>query len=1151
MANHKLNLMVGMNPSQAVGGFKAIGASAATSLADAALGVDKLSARMQALGLTMVAASAVGVKGLYGLAEVGSALSEQQSRVNQIFGDSDSIIKKFGATADKSFGLSERAVNEATATFGTFFKAAGRSQDQAASMSVTMTKLAADMASFADTTPEEAITAIGAAFRGEMEPIRKYGILLDDMTLRQEAVKMGLIRTTSEALNPQAKTLAAYNLILAQSTDMQGNFALTSGGLANQQRELAAQMENLKATIGQSLEPAFSALLKITNHFVGVFNMIPKPLIAVAANAALLGAALTGVAGITTIWISKLLSTSIALKGLDKLTGVLPGKLGKMAKGMDMAAKASAAMRKAVIGAVATDVFVQVYNEIGNIADKQSEAFNNFVTDTSRGSDVVVANFEKMLSAQRKEMNISGLWEDWGRTFKLTADGVAYQIEHVQDVLDKIAETSPESLPSLIASLEEARKSTMTGSQAWEDYTEIIEMAQDRYDGAKVAIDAARIASGELTVAQEDLADAISAAKDALDTHTDAAAALADEYDRILGIWMGLNGQSLDLQQSYLDLNEAIWEYVGVSNGSIETDKSAQQSQIDIQKAIDGTALAYAEHKKTLLEANGVTVTAADEAGFYVEALEDLKDKFPELQGVIDPLIATYENMPKTVTTTVEIDGVDMSAEDVRNYVEDLDGIDEDVKTNILTWLDNGEYDKVVAALEVLDEPIEVQVKVDRALKAVQSVAKAIGGVINSIWGITPKGTPNPSAKAIGGQVYQGEAYRVGEQGPETFIPASNGMIVPAGALNPAQAASFFPNFVPLPSRTSNDSVESGGMSEEDLMANKFEVGDLGVGEYQAYLNKKLSSEEKYSSAWMQTWRTIKGLNDQAARDRAQEEQEAIAQAAAEAQRIQDELDAEARKNEIMFLTGEKSAADYQAFLNTKLGSFQKYSDDWYTVWQKIQSLEAAATEANEQAAEDAKKVQEDTIAAAYDKAAALAALSDANDELAKATKDADTAGGKAYLYSLDKKRTAEERADAAAEADQAFQRLAGAIFDQAEAAASMQYEQGTVEWARAVRSGAENGARGQNSQVTGYLSRLLQSVPQLANGGVIRARPGGTLVNVGEAGRDEAVIPLSRMGGMGGNTYIFMTVNGNNPSEVAKALETYINQTGRKPRGL
>jgi TP901 family phage tail tape measure protein len=50
---------------------------------------------------------------------------------------------------------------------------------------------------------------------------------------------------------------------------------------------------------------------------------------------------------------------------------------------------------------------------------------------------------------------------------------------------------------------------------------------------------------------------------------------------------------------------------------------------------------------------------------------------------------------------------------------------------------------------------------------------------------------------------------------------------------------------------------------------------------------------------------------------------------------------------------------------------------------------------------------------------------------------------------------------------------------------------------------------------------------PQMASGGIVRARPGGTLVNVGEGGRDEAIVPLgSSLAGMGGRE-LHLSVDG------------------------
>lgn len=55
-------------------------------------------------------------------------------------------------------------------------------------------------------------------------------------------------------------------------------------------------------------------------------------------------------------------------------------------------------------------------------------------------------------------------------------------------------------------------------------------------------------------------------------------------------------------------------------------------------------------------------------------------------------------------------------------------------------------------------------------------------------------------------------------------------------------------------------------------------------------------------------------------------------------------------------------------------------------------------------------------------------------------------------------------------------------------------------------------------------LTRL--RIPQLAEGGIVMPTPGGTLANIAEAGRPEAVIPLDRLGNMGTTNKFNITVN-------------------------
>jgi len=197
-----------------------------------------------------------------------SDLSETINKIDVVFGDAADGVKDFTETSATALGQSQQEALNAAATFGVFGKSAGLSGDDLTKFSTEFVTLASDMASFSNTTPEEAITALGAALRGENEPIRRYGVLLDDASLRQKALELGIISTTKNALTPAQKVLAAQALIIEQTTDAQGDFARTSGGLANQQRILAAQTANLKASIGSALLPVVQQITQAMTAFL-------------------------------------------------------------------------------------------------------------------------------------------------------------------------------------------------------------------------------------------------------------------------------------------------------------------------------------------------------------------------------------------------------------------------------------------------------------------------------------------------------------------------------------------------------------------------------------------------------------------------------------------------------------------------------------------------------------------------------------------------------------------------------------------------------------------------------------------------------------------------------------------------------------------
>ena len=240
-----------------------------------------------------------------------SDLNEAGTKVEAIFGKvGKTYVDAFSKKGAKALGQTQLEVLNAASTFGTFGKAAGLSGKELAGFSTGLAGLSTDFSSFFNTSPATAVEAIGAALRGEAEPIRQFGILLDDASLKAEAMRLGLLKPTKDAnkimaaqanlivsqkryndvvkksgkdslpaikaqaalgsaqsslakatggtvgtLTQQQKILAANSLIYQQSKDAQGDFARTSGGLANQQRILGAQFKDLRSKIGQQLLP--------------------------------------------------------------------------------------------------------------------------------------------------------------------------------------------------------------------------------------------------------------------------------------------------------------------------------------------------------------------------------------------------------------------------------------------------------------------------------------------------------------------------------------------------------------------------------------------------------------------------------------------------------------------------------------------------------------------------------------------------------------------------------------------------------------------------------------------------------------------------------------------------------------------------------
>lgn len=221
------------------------------------------------MGVLLAGLGAGAGLGLFVKQAVGQAsdLGESVSKVGVVFGQQAPQILKFGDTAAAALGQSKQQALEATGTLGNLFTAMNIDQNAASVMSQKMVTLASDLASFNNVAPEEALEALRSGLVGETEPLRKFGVNLNDAALRSEAMKLGLGQI-GNVLTPQQKAMASYSLILQQTKMAQGDFARTSGGLANQTRILSASFKDLEAKAGEALAPALATLAPVIGELL-------------------------------------------------------------------------------------------------------------------------------------------------------------------------------------------------------------------------------------------------------------------------------------------------------------------------------------------------------------------------------------------------------------------------------------------------------------------------------------------------------------------------------------------------------------------------------------------------------------------------------------------------------------------------------------------------------------------------------------------------------------------------------------------------------------------------------------------------------------------------------------------------------------------
>ncbi len=259
---------------------------------------------------------------------------ETNSKFNVVFRDQADAVREWAKEFAGATGRSTIENIKFLASVQDLFVPLGVTRDKAADLSKSVVTLATDMSSFNNLPTADVIRDIQSALVGNHETVRKYGVVLDEATVNQELLNMGIVGG-NKAATAAEKALARLNLIMAGTTDAQGDAIRTADSFTNRFRALKSSIIDLSESFGNLLLPTIQKLVEgITKavKFVDALDEDQKKLIiTVAALAAAIGpllivvgkmialfAAMSGPVGWITLAVVAVVALSIAIWGLNK-----------------------------------------------------------------------------------------------------------------------------------------------------------------------------------------------------------------------------------------------------------------------------------------------------------------------------------------------------------------------------------------------------------------------------------------------------------------------------------------------------------------------------------------------------------------------------------------------------------------------------------------------------------------------------------------------------------------------------------------------------------------------------------------------------------------------------------------------------------------
>lgn len=231
--------------------------------------IEKLKANMRRMAGIATAAFSATAYAAYKFVDAASHADEVINGLNATFKDNSAQVMNWSKTTAKALGRSEFALQEYALRFGAFlspqFAGTGRDFTE---MSTRLSELALDLASFYDTSEEEAMMRLFSGMSGETEAVRRLGIDISDTSLEAFNKKENNDPRTMRALSLQEKTLLRYQKILIDTQDKQGDILRSNKRWADTLKRVQGRLQDIFVLMGRKIMPVALEMLKTVEQWI-------------------------------------------------------------------------------------------------------------------------------------------------------------------------------------------------------------------------------------------------------------------------------------------------------------------------------------------------------------------------------------------------------------------------------------------------------------------------------------------------------------------------------------------------------------------------------------------------------------------------------------------------------------------------------------------------------------------------------------------------------------------------------------------------------------------------------------------------------------------------------------------------------------------